>query len=435
MSSTVIAGGRIIDPATGFDAIADLVITDGRIARLGPDIGRTGADRVVDAAGCLVTPGLIDPHVHLREPGQTDKETLATGGAAAAAGGFTAVCCMPNTSPALDSPEMLDVVRFRSRDVACRIFPVGAATLGRQGAELAPIAMLVRAGAVGISDDGDVVASSRMMRRALQACAEAQVAFMQHCQDPELTVGAVMHAGAVSARLGLTGWPREAEELIIERDLRLNRAVGARYHVQHLSSAGSIEIVRAARARGEPITAEASPHHLLLTDEWIDQDGFPNPLGKVNPPLREMADVEAIRAAVAEGVITVLGTDHAPHTRAEKELPIEDAPFGMIGLEFALPLYAEALVHSGLIGWPRLIALMTVEPARLCGLDRLGLGRLEVGGPADVTIIDPEAQWTITEGELAGKSANTPFLGRTVRGRAVATIVAGTLRQRTGAPV
>lgn len=425
MPSLLIAGARVIDPASGLDRVCDIGVTEGRIFRLEPDIARPGFDEVIEAAGRLATPGLIDPHVHLREPGQSDKETLASGAAAAAAGGFTTVCCMPNTRPALDSPEMLDVIRLRSQGLHCRIFPVGAATVGRQGEELAPIGLLARSGAVGISDDGDVVASSRLMRQALLACAEAGLAFMQHCQEPDLTVGSVMHAGEVSARLGLTGWPRQAEEVIIERDIRLNSGIGCRYHVQHISSAGSVEIVRAARARGEPVTAEASPHHLLLTDAWIDQDGYPNPLGKVNPPLREQSDVDAVRAAVAEGVITVLGTDHAPHTRAEKELPFEEAPFGMIGLEFALPLYAEALVHSGLIDWPRLIALMTIEPAKLCGLDRIGLGRLAIGGPADVTIIDPDVEWTIAERELAGKSANTPFLGRKVRGRAVGTVVGG----------
>jgi dihydroorotase len=433
MASLLIAGARVIDPATGRDRASDISIADGRIVEIALGISPAGFDEVVDAAGRIATPGLIDPHVHLREPGQTDKETLATGAAAAAAGGFTTVCCMPNTRPALDSPEMLDAVRLRAQGLACRVFPIGAATIGREGKELAPIGLLVRSGAVGISDDGDAVASSRLMRQALAACAEAGVAFMQHCQDPDLTVGSVMHAGEVSARLGLMGWPREAEEVIIERDLRLNRGVGARYHVQHISSAGSVEIVRAARARGEPVTAEAAPHHMLLTDGWIDQDGFPNPLGKVNPPLREQTDIDAVRAAVAEGVITVLGTDHAPHTRAEKELPFEDAPFGMIGLEFALPLYAEALVHSGLIDWPRLVALMTIQPARLCGLDAIGLGRLAVGGPADVTIIDPDVEWELTEGELAGKSANTPFLGRRVKGRAVGTVVGGVLHSARAA--
>jgi dihydroorotase len=246
---------------------------------------------------------------------------------------------------------------------------------------------------------------------------------MQHCQDPTLTKGAAMHAGDVATRLGLGGWPRVAEEVIIERDVRLLRGVpGARYHVQHISSGESVDLVRKARAAGLAVTAEASPHHLLLTHR--ECEGY-NTAAKVNPPLREDRDVEAVRQGVADGTITVLATDHAPHSADEKRLPFEEAPFGMVGLETALPLYAEALVHTGLISWPRLIALMTIEPAKLCNLDREGLGMLRVGGPADITVIDPEAEWTITHESLRGRSSNSPFLGRSVRGRAVATIVNG----------
>ncbi len=423
MSTILITGGRVIDPESGLDRAADVAIANGLIARIEPGLRPASSDHVIEARDRLVVPGLIDPHVHLREPGQEHKETLATGSAAAVRGGFTALCCMPNTQPALDTPEMIGFVAERGRaTAACRIFAVGAATKGRRGEELAEIALMARAGAVGFSDDGDCVASAGVMARVLAAVRPTGRAFMQHCQEPTLTRGASMHAGEVATRLGLIGWPRVAEEVIIERDIRLNRSIGCSYHVQHISSGESAEIVRRARAAGLPVTAEASPHHLLLTHEACDNFST---AAKMNPPLREPSDIEALRAAVADGTITVLATDHAPHTAEEKALPFEEAPFGIVGLETALPLYAEALVASRLITWPRLIALLTIEPARLCGLDANGLGRLRVGGPADVTVIDPDAEWTIRAADFVGRSRNTPFDGRRVRGRAVATIVAG----------
>jgi dihydroorotase len=422
----LITGGRVIDPASGLDAVADVAIADGKVAAIGEKLTRSPAQRVIDAEGCIVSPGLIDPHVHLREPGQEQKETLASGSAAAVAGGFTAVCCMPNTTPALDSPEVLRFVFDRAQaTAACRVFPVAAATRGRKGEELNEIALLARVGAVGFSDDGDCIASAGMMSRVLSAVSATGLAFMQHCQEPTMTRGAAMHAGSVSTRLGLGGWPRAAEEIIIERDVRLNRGAKCRYHVQHISSGESVAIVKRARESGQPVTAEASPHHLLLTHEACE--GY-NTLAKVNPPLRESRDVQALRQGVADGTITVLATDHAPHTADEKSLPFDDAPFGLIGLETALALYIEALVATGAIDWPRLIALLTLEPARLCNLDRLGLGALRVGGPADVTVIDPSLPWRITPAELRSASRNTPFLGRNVTGRPVATIVGGTVR-------
>ncbi|HLO39716.1 MAG TPA: dihydroorotase [Phycisphaerales bacterium] len=419
----LITGGRVVDPVSGFDQVADIAIAGGVVVAIGPGLARGPADEVIDAQGCIVTPGLIDPHVHLREPGHEYKETIATGTAAAAAGGFTTVCCMPNTLPALDTPEILRFVQERSRSTGrARVYPVAAATKGRHGEELAEIGLLDAAGAVAFSDDGDCVPTPGMMQRVLVAVARTGKVFMQHCQEPTLTRGAAMHAGSVSVRLGLGGWPRIAEELIIERDVMLNRSVGCRYHVQHLSSAGSVEIVRRARAAGKPVTAEASPHHLLLTHTACD--GY-NTLAKVNPPIREQSDVDAVRAGVADGTITVLATDHAPHSHDEKSLPFEEAPMGMVGLETALGLYREALVDSGAITWRRLIELLTIEPARLCGLDALGLGRLAVGGPADVTVIDTELEWTIDPSAFVGRSRNTPFAGRKVRGKAVATVVGG----------
>jgi dihydroorotase len=428
MSGLLIKGGRVIDPASGFDASADVAIEGERVASIGQGLSEADADRVIDAAGLIVCPGLIDPHVHLREPGQEDKETIATGTAAAVAGGFTTVCCMPNTSPTLDSPEILSFVRDRARQTAaCRVFAVAAGTVGRKGERMTEIRLLAQAGAVGISDDGDVIESAGMMRSVLRATAATGLAFMQHCQEPSLTRGASMHAGEVSTRLGLTGWPRIAEEIIIERDVRLVRDTGCRYHVQHLSSGGSIEIIRIAREMGLPVTAEASPHHLLLTHEaCLGYDTN----AKMNPPLREQSDADAIRDAVASGVITVLATDHAPHTADEKQRPFSEAPFGIIGLESALAAYAQALIDTGAIDWPRLIELLTINPARLCNLDRAhrgddGLGELRAGGPADLTIIDPDQAWTFDEADLAGKSANSPFLGRSFNARPVLTLTSG----------
>lgn len=425
----LIRAGRVIDPASGLDRVTDVAIRGGLVAEIGDGLSASPADRVIEAEGLLVTPGLIDPHVHLREPGQTHKEDIASGTRAAVAGGFTTVCCMPNTAPAIDSPGVIRSIAERADEVgACRVFAVSCATKGRLGETMAPIGLCAKAGSVGISDDGDVVASPRMMRDVLRATRGAGLAFMQHAQETTLTEGASMHEGAVAARLGLVGWPRVAEEMIVERDVLLAAETGSDYHVQHVSSGGTVEILRRARARDLPVSGEASPHHLHLTHEACEQGGGVNTSAKMNPPLREQADVDALRAGVADGTITILATDHAPHTRAEKTRPFAEAPFGIIGLECALPLYAEALVHTGAIDWPRLIELMTLEPARLCRLDRLGLGSLQAGGPADVTLIDPELEWTLTEDELAGKSSNTPFLGRTLTGRAVGVVVGGRVR-------
>ena len=422
--SVLIRGARVIDTASSMDQICDVGVSGGVVRAIGTGLDNSGYDRVIDASGLILTPGLIDPHVHLREPGQVHKEDIESGTRAAVAGGFSTVCCMPNTAPALDTPEMIDAVTQRARQTArCRVFAAGAMTAGRKGETLTEIQEMADRGAVAFSDDGDVVESASVMLAGLRAVARTGRVMMQHCQDVPLTRGAVMNAGPTATKLGLTGWPAIAEEIIIERDVRLAAAAGCRYHVQHLSAAGSVEIVRRARAEhGDLISAEASPHHLLLTDEACD--GF-NTAAKMNPPLRSAADRDAVVAGVADGTITVLATDHAPHAPEEKAADFESAPFGIIGLETALALYIEALVTPGHVGWSRLIELMSTNPAALCGLDELGLGRLSEGGPADVTLIDPELEWEIGPEDLAGKSRNTPFLGRRVRGRAVKTIVAG----------
>lgn len=432
----LITGARIIDPASKLDKVGDIVVAGGLVRQIAisksdrKQISPGEVAMVVDGEGLIAAPGLIDPHVHLREPGFEYKETIESGSRAAAAGGFTAVCCMPNTSPALDTPELVRFVKDRADGAACRVFAVAAATKGRKGEELTETRLLAMAGAVGLSDDGDCIASAGTMGRVLSACKDAGLSFMQHAQEPTMTKGASMHAGSVSTRLGLGGWPRAAEEIIVERDVRLNAGIGAHYHVQHISSAGTCEIIRRARREGINVTGEASPHHLVATHEMCEAY---NALAKVNPPLRETSDMQALRQAVAEGVVTVLGTDHAPHSADEKALPFEEAPFGFVGLESALGLYVEGLITSGAISWPRLIALLTLEPAKLCGLDRMGLGRLVVGGPADITLIDPGEQWILTRDDLVGQSWNTPFLGRELTGRPVLTMVAGRVHhQRLG---
>jgi dihydroorotase len=338
---------------------------------------------------------------------------------------------MPNTRPALDDDARIEFVYERSAAVdGCRVYPAGAVTKGRAGTELAEIGLMAEAGAVAFTDDGTAVADTAVMQRALQYVGSTGRVLMQHCEDPALGGGA-MNAGAVATRLGLAGWPRVAEELVIERDVLLNRHLGfaCRYHAQHLSSGGSVEILRraqdAADAAGKAgyITGEASPHHLLLTDEAC---GTYDPMFKMNPPLRTAIDVEALKAGIRDGVITVLATDHAPHTREEKELAFAAAPYGIIGLEGALSLYRKALIDDGVIDWPRMIAMMTIEPARLCGIE--GRGELTEGGDADVTVIDPDLAWTIRADAFASKARNCPFDGWDVTGRAVMTIVGGVVK-------
>ncbi len=418
--------GRLIDPQNGRDEITDIVLEDGRVASIGPVDAPTGP--VMDAEGCLVVPGLIDPHVHLREPGQEDKETIATGAASAVNGGFTTVCCMPNTNPTLDDEGRVEFVHQQARRAGlCNVFAVGAATKGRRGEELAEMALMAKAGAVAFSDDGCAVADAAVMDQALRYGAMTGLAFMQHCEDPRLG-GGDMNAGTLATELGLKGWPAVAEALTFQRDVLLCAAQGyaPRYHAQHITAGGVVDLLRQARAAaaaaGHPgrISGEVSPHHLLLTeDACADYDTN----AKMNPPLRTAADVAALVAGVADGTITVLATDHAPHTAEEKALEFSAAPYGIVGLDCALPLYVEALVHSGAIDWPRLIELMTATPAELCGLT--SKGHLAVGADADVTVIDPDAAWTINVNDFASKARNCPFNGRAAKSRATATVVAG----------
>ena len=417
--------GRILDASQGIDREGAVLLSEGRIARVstGGSIDVPQGTRQIDCGGKIIAPGLIDPHVHLREPGGESKETIKTGTASALRGGFTTVCCMPNTNPTIDSTTTLRFVQQAAREAAsARVFVVAAATVGRKGEQLAPMVAMSAAGAVGFSDDGDGVANPAMMRRVLEVCASLGKPFMQHCQDAQLAEHGVMNEGAVATRLGLLPWPREAEEIMLERDVRLNRGPRARYHAQHLSSGGSAEIIRRARAEGLPVSGEVSPHHLLLTDDACE--GY-NTLAKMNPPLRTRRDIDELKKAVADGTIDVLATDHAPHTAAEKARDFASAPFGIIGLDCALALYVKALVDDGVIGWPRLIELLTRTPADLCGLGQHGLGSLREGSAGDVTVIDPDLEWTIDVSTFASKSRNCPFHGWKVRGRATVTIVGG----------
>ncbi|GAB4176170.1 MAG: dihydroorotase [Terrimicrobiaceae bacterium] len=418
MSHTVkIQGGRVIDPASGRDEVADLWLVDGRVAERMP----SGADEIVDASGLVVSPGLIDIHVHFREPGQTHKETIASGSRAAAAGGFTSVVCMPNTSPAADNAGTITLMREKAAAGACvNIFFAGAITKGLAGEELAPYGSMVGAGIVAITDDGRCVQNHEVMRRAVEYARMFGLTVMDHCQDESLTAGAVMHEGEWSLRLGLPGWPRVGEELIVARNILLAELCDSPIHCQHISACGSVRLLREAKARGVKISGEVCPHHVWFTDERL-RDFDSN--FKMNPPLRSDRDVEAILGGIADGTLDILCSDHAPHAAYEKEVELDQAPFGITGLETEFAAFCDLLVHRReIIPLDRLIALYTVNPARLLGLDR---GTLAPGAPGDVTLIDPDLTWTFDKNKSASLSKNTPFHGETFRGRAVRTIVAG----------
>jgi dihydroorotase len=422
--SILIRGGRVIDPSQEIDEHADVLIVDGKIAGLGSEAAGS-ADEVLDASGLLVTPGLIDMHVHLREPGYEDKETIATGTAAAAAGGFTAVACMPNTDPPLHSDAEIEfVLRQAELDAHTRVYPIGALTKGRAGKKLAEIGLMVRGGAVAFSDDGDGIADAGVCLFAMSYVSQFDRLFIQHCEERSLTRGGCMNASVTATRLGLPAMPAVAEVIMAQRDITLARQAGVRYHVAHASAAGTIELVRRAKLEGLPVTTEVTPHHLLLTEEMCASY---DPNYKMNPPLRSQADLQACLEGVRDGTIDCLVTDHAPHVNSEKELGFQEAPFGIIGLETALPLFIKALVDTEVLDWLRLIAAMSTRPAQLLGIPG---GTLKVGNPADVTMIDPEAEWTIDVKKMRSKSRNTPFDGWPVRGRAVLTMVAGELRYR-----
>jgi dihydroorotase len=414
---------RAIDPARSLDAEVDVVVERGRVTAVGRDAGRelgpSDRVRVVDVAGAWLLPGLVDVHAHLREPGQESKEDLSSGLRAAAAGGFVDVCCMPNTRPVNDARVITEMLVAKARGLeSVRLHPIGAITVGQRGEQLTEMADLKDAGAVAVSDDGRCVTNSQVMRRALEYASTFDLPVIQHAEDHAMTDGAQMHEGSVSTRLGLRGWPRVAEDVIVARDVLLAEYTGARYHLAHASTHGSVRLVREAKDRGVAVTAEVTPHHLLLTDAALL--GY-DAACKVNPPLREQVDVDTLRRALADGTIDIVATDHAPHGPLDKDVELAEAAPGMIGLELCVPLLL-GLVRDGVLPLSRLIDALTAAPARLVGIEAPSIRE---GARADLALIDPASRWTIDRAHLKTKSTNTPFLGRTVQGRVMMTLCEG----------
>jgi dihydroorotase len=416
----LIRGGRLIDPSRDLDEVADLLIQDGTVAGVGRGLGAPDGAETLDAKGLVVAPGLVDVHTHLREPGQEDRETIATGAAAAAAGGFTGICAMPNTDPPIDNQSAVGfVVKQGAAAGAARVYPIGAISLGQKGEQLAEFGELVGAGAVAVSDDGRPVASGHLMRTALEYARTFGIPVADHCEEPSLALGGVMHEGLVSTRLGLQGIPAAAEEIMVARDVLLAGHTGGHIHLCHMSTRGSVDLIRRAKDRHLKVTAEACPHHFALTHEACE--GY-NTNAKMNPPLREAEDVAAIRAGLKDGTIDLIATDHAPHHYDAKEREFDDAPFGIVGLETALGLGLTVLVAGGVLTLPELIARMSTVPARTFGLPG---GSLAPGQPADVVVFDPRVAWTVDPRRFKSKSRNTPFAGWELKGRVVRTIVGG----------
>ena len=417
----LIAGGRVIDPASGLDQELDVVLRDGRVAELvAPGMLKAHGRDTFNAKGYIVAPGFVDLHVHLREPGQSHKETIATGTAAAAAGGFTAVCAMPNTSPVNDSPEITRWMQAPEREALVRLFPIAAATVGSQGEKLTNFAALKKAGAVAISDDGKPILDDKLMRDALRAAAKLNIPVVQHAEDSRHTAGCSMNQGPASFRLGLRGMPNSAESDIVRRDIALARETKSHIHVAHISTAEAMDAVRQAKKAGIRATAEVTPHHFTLIDENI---GEFDTNYKMNPPLRSASDRDAMIAGILDGTIDAIATDHAPHAFHEKQVEFERAAFGIIGLETALPIAITVLHwHFKLPLW-RIVELLSSSPARIFGL--AGLGTLAPGSHADVTIFDPAKKWTYDASQSKSKSRNTPYDGWSFTGQVVATIVAG----------
>jgi dihydroorotase len=424
-SELIIKNGRVIDPANGIDKKCDVIIVDGKIAEIGgvPPQAEKNVQRVIDATGKLVVPGLIDIHVHFREPGDEEEETIASGSAAAVAGGWTSVVCMPNTRPPIEDETDVEYVHRKARKARkTHVYTMGAITKGQEGAELAEMGFMAEAGAVGFTDDGNGVQNPAVMLRALKYAAMFNVVIAQHCQDDAFAGNGVMNAGYYSTILGLPGMDALAEEAMLWRDIQLVKKTHVRYHAQHISTAGSVELIRAAKKESLPITCEVTPHHLLLTEECC---GEYDTNYKVNPPLRTAKDVEALKGAIAEGLVDALVTDHAPHLQSEKELEFLAAPFGIVSLECALALFVNALIEPKILDWPALIKLMTVNPAKIIGIDKGTLGK---GKQADVTIIDPNTEYKIDVNKFRSKSKNCPYHGWTVKGKVEKTIVQGEVR-------
>ncbi|MEJ2540122.1 MAG: dihydroorotase [Gemmatimonadota bacterium] len=419
----LLRGGRVVDPSQSLDEVRDVLLLDGVVTESAPGLDVPEGARVLDCTGRVVTPGLIDPHVHLREPGQEHKETIGTGARAALAGGFTAVVAMPNTDPVVDSPALVGFVAAAGRRAAAaRVYPTGAISLGLQGARLAPVGEMVEAGAVAITDDGHPVMDSGLMRLALEYARGFGIPVADHPEDLGLSTGGHMNEGLVSTRLGIRGKPNASEDAHIVRDLLVAEFTGGHIHLQHVSTAFGVEMIRQAKARGVQVTAEASPHHLLLTDEAVE--GYRTE-AKMNPPLRSEEDRAAVEAGMLDGTLDVIATDHAPHHYDEKERAFDDAPNGIVGLETSVGLILTHFVHTGKLSIGGMVERMSVQPARAFNLPG---GTLAPGSPADVTVLDPEREWTVDPEAFVSMSRNTPFGGWSLRGRAVATIVGGEVR-------
>jgi dihydroorotase len=414
----LIKNGRVLDPATKTDAKMDVLLDGDRIARVGPDLP-AGEAEVLDAAGLIVAPGFIDLHCHLREPGQELSETIETGTKSAAKGGFTAVCCMPNTIPVNDSASVTRGIVERAKATASvRVWPIGAVSIGSKGEALAEIAAMKDAGIVAVSDDGKPVATARLMRQAMEYCEALGLPVIDHCEDPSLFAGGVMREGQQSARLGLKGIPSQTESICVGRDVEVAGLTGARLHIAHMSTRGSLEYVRMAKKQGLRVTCEVTPHHFTLTDEDVAYDTH----YKMNPPLASRSDRDALIEGLADGSIDAIATDHAPHHAASKDVEFDRAPFGITGFETALPLSLNELVDKGKLSLMRLVELFTAGPARVLGMER----KIAAGQPGDITIFSTDLAWTYRATESPSKSRNTPFEGRAFRGAPVATIVAGT---------
>ena len=425
----VLAGGRVLDPSRDFDDVGDVLIVDGRIEAAGDRVGSVDEAEVIDCKGMIVSPGFIDVHCHLREPGREDVETIATGARAAAAGGFTAVCAMPNTDPVTDNQAAVGfIVRQAQRARSARVHVIGAISMGQRGETLAEFGEMVAAGAVAVSDDGKPVVSAQLMRTALEYARTFGIPVIDHCEEPTLAAGGAMNEGIVSARLGLKGIPAEAEEIMVIRDILLARRTGGHVHLAHMSTHGSVELIRWGKERGINVTAEVCPHHISLTEDRI---GSYDTNAKMNPPLRTAKDVEALREAVKDGTIDMIATDHAPHHYDEKEREFANAPNGIVGLETALAVSVTNLVESGHINFRTLVDKMSCAPARLFGLPGGTLGK---GAAADVTVFDPAVKWRVEPAEFLSKGRNTPYAGMELTGRAVATMVGGSVVFRSDEP-
>ncbi|HMU61994.1 MAG TPA: dihydroorotase [Gemmatimonadales bacterium] len=428
MTTILIRGGRVIDPSRGTDGVADLLVEDGKVGAVGRGVEAPPGAQIIDASGKVVAPGLIDLHVHLREPGQEDLETVASGAMAAAAGGFTAVCAMPNTDPVTDNQAAVGfIVSQAQRAGKARVYPIGAVTLGQRGEQMAEFGELVGAGAVAVSDDGKPVASSHMMRTALEYARTFGIPVANHCEEMSLALGGAMHEGLVSTRLGLKGIPAAAEEIMVARDIILAELTGGHVHLCHMSTRGSVELIRRGKEKGIRVTAEATPHHFSLTHERCS--GY-DTNAKMNPPLREAADVEAIRQGLKDGTIDVIASDHAPHHYDAKEREFDHAPNGIIGLETALGVAIRDLVESGVLTLPELIDRMSTQAARIFHLPG---GTLAVGAPADVVVFDPAERWVVRPEQFYSKSRNTPYAGTELVGRTHQTVVRGRVVYDIGA--